>query len=314
MRRSDVRAVKRTTAFAIALAALLGWNSAARADACIRPDLVETWPTDGATGVPLNARLSSHYTASAEYLGEPVVLEQVGVGPQTGTATFEANEGLLSLAPDQPLVANASYTIAWPALRGLTTAALGKGGTVRFAAGLADDVETPRFTGVQSIAWDVERPTDDCTDSPDDRYWFDLGLGEADDDGGRDRLTLVVFQTAGPNLVVGSPQQVLITRLPESGKPARVHRSIDSAVGHVCFAALVRDSLGRISASADREVCTTTVRPPFFYGCAVCRRGLTGHEPGLRGARAVSWIVILFLALARRFCERPTFAGRRRAR
>ena len=31
-------------------------------------------PPDGATGVPLNARLGAHYAAAAEYLGEDVVL------------------------------------------------------------------------------------------------------------------------------------------------------------------------------------------------------------------------------------------------
>ena len=58
---------------------------------------------------------------------------------------------------------------------------------------------------------------------------------------------------------------------------------IDAAVGRVCFAALARDSLGRVSNGAGAEVCATTVRPPFFYGCAIAR--------GARDSR-LAWIAL----------------------
>ena len=258
-------------------AAVIGWTSGAGATPCTRPDLIETLPADGATGVPTNARLSARYASTAEYLGEPIALEHVGVGVEPAPATFNANEGLLTIAPDQPLVPDGTYKITWPALRGLTTAALGKGGDVTFTAGASDDTAAPDFAGVRSVAWDVERPNDDCSDSPQDRYVFDLALADANDDASRDLLTLVVFQTAGPTLSGGSPEPVLVERMPRPGQGAQVRRNIESAVGRVCFAALVRDSLGRISNSAQSEMCTTTVRPPFFYGCATTR------------TRAVSW-------------------------
>jgi MYXO-CTERM domain-containing protein len=282
-----VRAVKWALA---AGAAVIGWASGAGAAPCTRPDLIETLPADGATDVPPNARLSARYAATAEYLGEPVPLEHVGVGIESAPATFSANEGFLTIAPDQPLAAGATYKITWPALRGLTTAALGTGGTVTFTAGSTDDTAAPEFSGIRSVAWDVERPNDDCSDSPQDRYRFDVALGDATDDASRDLLTLVVFQTAGPELSGGSPEPVLVERVPPSGQGAEVRRSIDAAVGHVCFAALVRDSLGRVSNSAQNEVCTTTVRPPFFYGCSVTR-GPADRWPGWVGVFVLGAIV-----------------------
>jgi hypothetical protein len=197
-------------------------------------------PADGASGVPINARLSAHYAPSAEYLNEAVPLEHVGVGPEDAPATFDANEGLLTIAPAAPLVANDAYKISWPALRGLTTAALGKGADVQFTAGSSSDVEAPRFSGMKALAWDVERSNDDCTDSPEDRYRFDFALGDASDDGPRDLLTLVVFQTAGPAQTGGSPEPVLIQRLPEPGGAVQVRRAIDMPVGRVTSAARPR--------------------------------------------------------------------------
>jgi MYXO-CTERM domain-containing protein len=278
-----------------AAAATIGWSSVAGAEPCTRPDLIETLPADGATGVPPNARLSARYAATAEYLGEPIPLEHVGVGVEPAPATFNANEGLLTIVPDQPLVPSDTYKITWPQLRGLTTAALGKGGEVTFTAGSADDTAAPDFAGIRSVEWDVERPTDDCSDSPQDRYRFDLALGDATDDASRDLLTLVVFQTAGPSLSAGAPEPVLVQRMPALGQGAEVRRSIDGAVGRVCFAALVRDSLGRVSNSAQSEACVTTVRPPFFYGCAT-----TSGAPDLRHG----WLVALVLGASMRMRRR----------
>jgi hypothetical protein len=274
-------------------AIVAGWATGARASPCSPPDLLETMPQGGASGVPTNARPAARYAPSAEYLGEAIVFEHDGVGPEPTTASFNANEGLLTLAPDAPLVPNDHYRITWPALRGLTTAMLGKGGEVQFTAGGIEDGEAPKFAGLGSIAWDIERENDDCTDSPQDRFRFDFVLGDASDDGPRDMLTLVVFQTSGPG-AQGSPKPVLIQRMPERGEEAHVRRPIDETVGEVCFAALVRDSLGRTSDSSDRQVCVKTVRPPFFYGCAVSsRRGSSGGMwlvlAGLGAVRARAW-------------------------
>jgi hypothetical protein len=278
-------------AAAVVAWAIVAWAASARAAPCGRPDLLETLPADGASGVPINARLSAHYAPSAEYLNEAVPLEHVGVGPEDAPATFDANEGLLTIAPAAPLVASDAYKISWPALRGLTTAALGKGADVQFTAGSISDMEAPRFSGMKALAWDVERSNDDCTDSPEDRYRFDFTLGDASDDGPRDLLTLVVFQTAGPAQSGGSPEPVLIERLPEPGGAVQVRRAIDDAVGRVCFAALVRDSVGQVS-SGTPEVCATTVRPPFFYGCALACGPVRSWYPtlGFLGALAmVQW-------------------------
>jgi len=265
-----------------ALAAVLCFApSVASAAPCGRPDLIETFPKDGATEVPTNAELTAHYASSAEYVQEEVIFEHVGVGPEMATARFDSNEGLLTLSPASPLVAKESYRIEWPALRGISTAILGKGATVNFTAGTSPDKAAPTFAGVRSVDWDVERSNDDCTGGAEDRFVFDIGLSPASDDAKNDLLTLVVFQTAGPYISGGSPEPVLIQRFPESGSTAQVRRSIESANGNVCFAALVHDSVGQISSSAEHEVCTKTVKPPFFYGCTMSRPASSPRGPFL---------------------------------
>ena len=283
---------------------ILSCPSVARATPCGHPDLVETVPADGASGVPINAGLSARYVATAEYLNEPITLEHIGGETQPTSATFDANEGLLTVVPPMPLIPSEMYRISWPALRGLTTAALGKAAVVTFTAGTAEDTAAPEFSGVRSLAWDVERPKDECTDTPEDRYRFDIGLGDVSDDGGRDMLTVVVFQTSGPRASGGSPEPVLLQRMPEPGQEVHVRRAIGDAVGRVCFAALVRDSLGRVSNSTDREVCTTTVKPPFFYGCAIAR-----PHPGSRTSLFAGVALAIMMQLRRGRWRRRAYAA-----
>jgi hypothetical protein len=252
-------------------------TNAGAADPCGRPDLLETFPADGATDVPINARLSARYSATAEYVDEEVSFEHVGIDMEVPRATFDSTEGRLSFEPRTPLVPGDSYIIRWPALRGLTTAVVGKAAEVKFTAGSTSDVDPPVFGGVRSLSWDVERVNDECTDSLEDRYTFDISIDAAADDGGRGMLTLLVFQSKGGSASV-SPAAVLAQRFPDSGSQVRVQRAIDAATGQVCFAALARDSSGRVSSSADREVCTSTVKPPFFYGCSLGRAS-SGRSP-----------------------------------
>ena len=282
--------------------ALLLTNPAAAAP-CGRPDLLETFPADGATDVPVNVRLSARYAATAEYVNEEVTLEHVGFETEAPRVTFDSTEGRLSFEPSLPLVPGDSYVIRWPALRGLTTAGTGKGAEVKFTAGSTEDVEPPLFGGVRAITWDVERVNDDCTDSLEDRFVFDLSLDDAADDGGRGMLTLLVFQSKGGSATM-SPAPVLAQRFPDSSSRVTVQRAIDSAAGNVCFAALARDSSGRVSSSADREVCVSTVRPPFFYGCAM------GPAGGRRSDRGTVLILVLGFAVVARLRARR---GQRRA-
>jgi hypothetical protein len=191
-------------------------------------------------------------------------------------------------------------------LRGLTTAGLGKGADVTFIAGSTTDVDPPLFGGVRALSWDALRVNDDCTDTLEDRFVFDLSLDHATDDGGKGMLALLVFQSKGGSAST-SPTPVLVQRFPDSNSPVRVLRSIDSAVGNVCFAALARDGTGRISNSADHEVCVTTVRPPFFYGCVVS--GGRGANARRQGGTSDGWIV--FLAFAEVARRRARQRGRR---
>ena len=305
MQRGSVLALKWTLAvLTIAASALLS-ELDARADSCTSPDLIETMPPLGAMDVPTNAILFARYASIAQYQSEPVELEQVGVATSTVPATFDDTSGLLQIVPPNGLVAGASYVVHWPALRGLDTATLGSTFDLNFTAGSAVDVVAPTFAGIASMSWDVSRDSDSCTNSVEQRYVFSLALAPAADDGGRDSLTLLVFQTSGPALEGGTPAQALVERIPPTGQSAQVATTIGSGVGHICFTAIVRDLTLKTSPSGP-PVCVDTVAPPFFYGCGV----LTGRRA--RGGFGVALgVAVLGLAARarRRSRGRSTPAG-----
>jgi MYXO-CTERM domain-containing protein len=284
-----VRAVKWGIAIGLALIA-----NAAGAQPCNRPDLADTLPPDGAAGVPLNASLFARYVTSAEYLGEEIELERVATGEiqrfdRSGDApapSWVAVEGMLGITPAEPLEPDERYIVRWPKLRGIATATLGLGKEIEFRTGSQLDQELPSFAGLAGADWDVLRERDRCTDSKEERYTFDLELGSASDDGGRESLALLLFQTRGPRLPVGSPEPILVRRLPEPGASVRVTTTIGDGVGETCFAAVVRDLTGKVSGGGNRESCVETVEPPFFRGCSASPAG------GAAGA------LLLLLALA----------------
>ena len=275
----------------------------ARATTCGRPDLLDAVPPDGAT-LPPNASLVAHYDSSAEYGNEDVVLTPAGSAPEVVKVSWDGTQGLLTFTPDAPFPPG-SYTLEWPALRGLNTAALGKGAVVHFTVGAVDDVAPPDFAGLTGVSWDLERKTNDCTDSLENRMVFTLALAPADDDGGRDGLTLVVFQSAGSGVRAdGGSVPVLSTALPAAGNDAVVKLPVSDATGHVCFAAIVRDLTGKISSSGSQSVCVETTAPPFFRGCAV---GGASRGGGLGPLSFfLSFVALLALVAA--------VASRRRAR
>lgn len=263
----------RTFAAAVLLASAGGAAVVAPAPAhaapCGVPDLVDMVPPDGATAVPLNATLSAHYMASADYLGEDVVLVHPDrPEPQTLKADFDPTEVQLSIMPTEPLVAGGAYVVRWPALRGLNTGTRGNGGEAHFTAGTADDTASPTFAGVTGVQWDLVREQNDCTEELEERYVFDIALGDAADDGGRDGLTLLLFQTSGSD-AKGMTVPVSTRAIPPVGATAQVKLPTRNSVGHVCFAALVRDTMDRFSQSGAAEACVDTVAPPFFRGCNV---------------------------------------------
>jgi len=238
---------------------------------CALPDLAETMPPDGATTVPTNATLSARYATTADYLGEKIVLQHVLTPEPLKTEDFEvkgtwvATEGMLSITPPTPLVSGDKYIVKWPGLRGLNSANLGRGKDISFRVG-GEDKQAPKFAGLTGIEWDVEREKDTCTDMVEDRYVFNVDVGLAEDDGGRESLTLLVFQTSGSAPSVGAPSPILVQRIPNAGEKLRIVRAVDRGVGKVCFAAITRDLTGKVSSSSG-ETCVDTVEPPFFYGC-----------------------------------------------
>jgi hypothetical protein len=267
MQRGNVLSVSGRLVAAALPAMLLFSARAAHADSCTSPDYIESMPPDGATGVPDNAMLFARYASIAQYIDEPVVLEHPAGIDTTVTATFDDTSAILQIVPPMPLVPGDSYTVHWPALRGIDTATLGTSGETTFTAGSEEDTQPPSFSGVTSVSWDVSRTTDNCNGSIDQRYVFDVGIGDAADDGGRDSLTLLVFQTSGPAVDAEAPAPVLVQRIPPPGQRVQVTTTIAQGVGHICFAAIVRDLTLKASTSG-APVCVDTVEPPFFYGCA----------------------------------------------
>jgi hypothetical protein len=258
---------------------------AARAQQCGKPDLEDMVPPDGATDVPLNATLGAHYAASAQYVNEEVVLVRPDNSEAVLQPTWDATEQLLSVTPD--LDPETTYTVRWPALRGINAAAPGVGDDARFTTGSTYDAAPPAFAGLTSIAWDLERKEDDCVDELAERYVFDLDLGAASDDGGTSGLTLMLFQTAGPN-VMGLPKPIPARAWPKDGKHAQVKLATADSVGYICFAGIVRDTIGQLSQSGDVQVCLGTTDPPFFRGCNVSGSGLRhGWAPALLALAAL---------------------------
>jgi MYXO-CTERM domain-containing protein len=243
--------------------AIFAAASAARAQECGSPDLRSAFPPDGADGVPIDASVSAVYAETADYLGEPVTITDAA-GTRPLDVTFDPSERRL-IARDAGLAASSSYTIAWPPLRGLSTAGHGSGATVTFTTGTEVDSLAPTFAGVTRLRGDLNHIVDECTDEPEPRMTFDFTLGAADDDGGRESLALLVFQTQGSLLTDGAPKLVALTGWPEDSK-ARVELPVDGATGHVCFAAAARDLVDRISATTSVEHCVDLAEPPFFYG------------------------------------------------
>jgi hypothetical protein len=268
---------------------VLAFSTRAHATSCARPDLLDAVPPDGAK-VPQNASLFAHYEPSADYGNEDVVLTPAGGTPEVVKVTWDGTQGLLTFAPDSPLPAG-SYTIEWPALRGLNTSAQGKGAIVHFTVGDVDDLAPPDFAGLTGVTWDLERETNDCTDSLENRLVFTLSLAPAGDDGGRAGLTLVVFQTAGSGATLdGGSVPVLSTAMPRAGDTVVVKLPVSDATGHVCFAAIARDLTGKISNSGATTVCAETTAPPFFRGCAAAPpRGRDGAAPVLVVLAALMW-------------------------
>lgn len=283
-----MQAVRRWAQVAITLSALFFQRGADAA--CNRPDIEFAVPPDGAEAVPPNAKLFARYKSNAEYLGEDITLAENGGEPVALTGEWSSTETLLSVAPG--LEPGSSYDIEWPRLRGVNSGSLGRGLDLAFQVGTTLDEAPPVFGGLTGVDWDVDRERDDCTDSLEERYLFDFELGEASDDGGRESLVVLLFQTKGPKVKGSAPEPVSVQRMPREGKTLRLSRTLGDGEGDVCFAAVARDLTGKVSASGAEEVCVETVAPPFFDGCSV------GHAPASRGA----WLLglALWAALGRR--------------
>jgi hypothetical protein len=232
--------------------------------------------------VPTNTPLLATYEIGATHNAEEVIVTLQGEQPQVLAASYSpAVRTLTARLPEGSLRPNADYTVAWPGL--LTSSddpARGKGASISFSVGAGPDMSRPSFSGASEVRWDSER------------YLFDLRLPEPSYAGGIDLLTVVAFQTQGPRLerdANGNPSpQPVYTQRYAGDEWITIKRSVADGVGRVCFSAIVQAPSGLISDSTQEEVCTTTVRPPFFDGCSL---RAPGDVPAER-----AWLLLLALA------------------
>ena len=287
--------------------ALLVQTSWLRAQ-CASPDLLDAIPPDGATNVPFDwstsgnlgfAPLVARYDIGAVHNGEPVVFRRAGdpvrdCGADGGSwclaGSWDSQLLTLTARPPGGFEPGAEYEVVWPGLGSITDPSTkGDDTTVRFSVGARVDIERPSFGGLTSVRWDFQRKYDACSDTEAERYVFDVQIDEPSDDGGAELLTLRVFQTEGPTLG-GVPSEVHVERY-SGNRTARITRPISAGVGRVCFSALVSDPGGNVSAnSASREVCTKTIRPPFFEGCAFART--TNGHPAVVGLSVLGLLAL----------------------
>jgi hypothetical protein len=143
---------------------------------------------------------------------------------------------------------------------------IGAGRDVEFSTGSSEDTTAPEFDGLLGVRWDYEREFDGCSETFSERYVFYLVPSEPSDDSPSDLLSVLVFQTEGRGIDSPTP----IGEEPyRAGEPVRVENIAAHGVGRVCFAALVKDSVGNSSGGLDQVVCTDTEEPPFFEGCSL---------------------------------------------
>jgi hypothetical protein len=304
-----VRRVPEAAVLAIGLS-----TAGARAETCGKPDLLYTFPPSRAedvpssgideAGAPIATEISAKYAASAVYIDEPVLFGPIDPGvPLEDIAddaldptevVFNENERILQLAlGDTAVLAPGRYAVKWPALRGDSTGGRGRGANVEFTVASALDTEAPEFEGLRKVEWDVDRQRDDCTDSLEERFVFDIEVGSVTDDSPRSSLRLRLFDSSAGR----DPPPLAVLPMPEPGETVRFRRAIDEGDGRLCFRAKVVDLARHASGDGDQDVCATTTAPPFFYGCGMVPRS---RAPGS------AWFGALgLLALCTRRRHRP---------
>jgi hypothetical protein len=271
---------------------LLLASGRALAAPCGRPDVDLTFPPNDAVAVPSNAQLSAHYASPALYDDEAVSLTDPDGNEAAISVNYDDAESMLRATPEQPL-APGFHQLVWPGLRGVSSGGVGRGSTVSFFAQETSDATGPRFAGLSQIDWDLARDRDPCLDRLEDRFVFDLELGDASDDAGTELLQILVFETVDPaSPAQTGPSKVALRAFPQEGR-LEVRRPARKA-GRTCFAAVVQDLAGNVSGGGEVEVCTQTKRPPFFDGCALSPRAGRGH------LSHVAWLWLLALGLRRR--------------
>ena len=203
----------------------------------------------------------------------------------------------------------ATYTVRWPALRGLNAAAPGTGGQAALHGRRGDRRRAARVRRRRRARPGISlRQTNDCTDSIEERFVFDLDLGAATDDGGRDGLTLMLFQTSGPaasgGVGAGARARPAARGEARAGRPAdgrrrrttsasrawsatRPARSRTAPIGEACVDTTAAPLLPRLQRGAARTPGRRRRRC-----CGLVAALLLARAPAARPPEAVRWIAL----------------------
>ena len=248
---------------------------AARAQ-CGKPDLVDMVPPDGATGVPPNATLAAHYASVDRISGRGG-----GAGPSGRQPTAVAGDvgrHRAAAVGDADVGADRRTASTRSAGRRCAGSTPPRPGWVARRASRPERRSTPRRP--RSRAWPACRGTSSArttsaSTSSSNASCSTSSSAPRSDDGGTSGLTLMLFQTKGPQ-VMGMPTPIPARAWPQSGTRAQVRLATGERGGRD----LLRGDRARHHRSAlaerrrRRPACT---RPT--------RRSSAAAASGRRGAR-----------------------------
>lgn len=260
---------------------------------CAAPAVRQSIPASGEAHVPTTTLLRARYEPPARHEGEPVRIAVDAERPTAIEAWFDAAES--TLYARAPLAAGRLHTLWWPGLRARGGIERGTGQAVSFVVADLGSDGPPSLDAIDAVRWDVRRTPDPCVRDRVERYEFDLTLsGLHDETPGL--LEVYVFATDGPGVRRDGTPRLLDVARPVASN-VRVSLPREEALGRVCFVAAALDASGQWSPTT-APACTTTLRPPFFAGCAVLpfARG----RPGARRLSAVLVLVLFWIGVGRR--------------
>lgn len=274
-------------AFAFSWASIIWLLPIAAGAQC--PDPVErilTFPADRANEVPVNVVLHADFPASQEPGGRPTwrVLD-------SHSREVDGVEGWDDLSatftPATELEPRSPYYVR------VSVAATGQYLNFEFNTGDDRDRSGPSFGGLSDLDWSHQTDEwlfDNCHISSGEGIVFNLTFPEASDDGPREELCYMVYQTSGPG-VSGSTLRARV-RYPDDDLTLMLPAG--DGEGDICFRVEARDLIGRVDGNRREQCVEAVVGAIFDDACSVA-----GAAPRATGP-TVPLLVLLFLGVVLR--------------